>query len=54
VWTGPRPARDLNALIIHLNALVADECSLAGIEPPRRFSLGPDPRIAAIPSVVTL
>lgn len=54
VWTGPRPARDLNALIIHLNALVADECSLAGVEPPRRFSLGSDLRIAAIPSVVTL
>jgi hypothetical protein len=54
VWTGPRPARDLNALIHHLNALVADECSLAGVELPRRFSLGPDPRIAAIPSVVTL
>jgi hypothetical protein len=54
VWSGPRPARDLNALINHLNALVADECSMAGVDAPRRFPLGPDQRIAAIPSVVTL
>jgi hypothetical protein len=54
VWSGPRPARDLNALINHLNALVADECAMAGVDAPRRFPLGADQRIAAIPSVVTL
>jgi hypothetical protein len=54
VWSGPRPARDLNALINHLNALVADECSMAGVEAPRRFPLGADQRIAAIPAVVSL
>jgi hypothetical protein len=53
-WSGPRPARDLNALIGHLNALVADECAMAGVEAPRRFPLAADQRIAAIPSVVTL
>jgi hypothetical protein len=54
VWTGPRPARDLNALINHLNALVADECAMAGVDQPRRFPLAADQRTAAIPSVVTL
>ncbi|MFZ5877683.1 MAG: hypothetical protein ACOYXU_14950 [Nitrospirota bacterium] len=54
VWSGPRPARDLNALINHLNALVADECAMAGVDVPRRFPLGVEQRIAAIPSVVTL
>jgi hypothetical protein len=54
VWSGPRPARDLNALIDHLNALVADECSLAGVEAPKRFSLGAEQRLAAMPSVVSL
>jgi hypothetical protein len=54
VWSGPRPARDLNALINHLNALVADECSLAGVDAPRRFPLGAEQRLATIPSVVPL
>ncbi len=54
VWSGPRPARDLNGIINHLNALVADECSLAGVDVPKRFSLGAEQRLAAIPSVVTL
>lgn len=54
VWCGPRPARDLNALIAHLNALVADECSLAGVDAPRRFPLVADQRMAGIPSVVAL
>jgi hypothetical protein len=54
VWAGPRPARELNAVISHLNALVADECSMAGVAAPRRFPLGAEQRIASIPSVVTL
>jgi hypothetical protein len=54
VWRGPRPARELNALINHLHALVADECALAGVDRPRRFPQAIDQRIAAIPSVVTL
>lgn len=54
VWAGPRPARELNALINHLNALVADEYALAGIECPRRFPLAAEQRVAALPSVVTL
>ncbi|MEW6683621.1 MAG: hypothetical protein AB1451_11980 [Nitrospirota bacterium] len=54
VWSGPRPARDLNALINHLNALVTDECALAGVDAPRKFPFAADQRMAAIPSVVTL
>jgi hypothetical protein len=53
VWAGHARARPQRAHH-HLNALVADECSLAGVDRPRRFPLGADQRIAAIPSVVTL
>jgi hypothetical protein len=54
VWTGPRPARDLNALISHLNGLVADECSLAGVDRPRPFPSALDRLTATIPGSVRL
>ncbi len=54
VWSGPRPARDLNALINHLNALVADEFSLTGVERPRPFPHAPDRLAATIPGSVRL
>ncbi len=54
VFCGPRPARDLNGVIAHLTALVADECQLAGAPLPRRFPSCPDRLLAAIPGMVKL
>lgn len=54
VWSGPRPARDLNALINHLNALVADEFALARVECPRPFPGASDRLAATIPGSVRL
>ncbi|MBI3607409.1 MAG: hypothetical protein HY207_05525 [Nitrospirae bacterium] len=52
VFCGPRPARDLNGVIAHLSALVADECLLGGVPLPRSFPSGPDRLLAAIPGMV--
>jgi hypothetical protein len=49
VFAGPGPARDLNALIAHLSALVADECALGGVAQPMAFPLCPERLLAAIP-----
>jgi len=49
VFAGPRPARDLNALIAHLSALVADECALGGVAQPMAFPLCHERLLAAIP-----
>lgn len=49
VFAGPGPARDLNALIAHLSALVADECALGGGAQPSAFASCPERILAAIP-----
>ncbi len=54
VFTGPGPARDLNALIAHLSALVADECALGGVAPPMAFPLCPERLLASVPGTMRL
>jgi hypothetical protein len=54
VFCGPRPARDLNGVIAHLSALVADECLLAGVPLPRSFPACSDRLLATIPGMVKL